>query len=119
MSSIATDAANDIYRGPDGNLAIVTGIDATLQECEHVMKAQQGEMPLALTRGVPTMATIWDRFQPVQFIAAGRAMLLSIAHVVAVRDFKVVRNGDVANYAATIQTDFTSNISLNGEIIQP
>jgi hypothetical protein len=106
MTSLATNSRNDLYVGSDGNLAVARGLAAVIQDCEHVMKAQLGEMIFATQRGVPTFGTIWNRWNPVQFEAYGRRMLLTVANVVAVTIFDIERDGDTARYAATIRTTF-------------
>lgn len=116
MTSIATNSRNDIYVGSDGNLAMVSGIAAVEQDCEHAMKAQLGEMPLALDQGVPTMATIWDRWNPVQFEAYARRMLLSVQDVTAVTSFTLTRSSGVASYVAVIQTTF-GETTVSGDLL--
>ena len=118
-TSIAVDANNDIYLDANGNLAMVTGLDAVAQDCLNAMKAQLGEMPLALTRGVPTDATIWSRYLPAQFEAASRALLLTVPGVVSVKAFDVTRAGNVASYVATIQTIYSDDLlTISGDLVQ-
>lgn len=118
MTSFATNADNDIYLGTDGNLAVVRGIDAVRQDCEHAMKAQLGEMPLALGRGVPTLTTIWANWRPAQFEAFARKILLTVPGVVAVKAFNISRLAGVASYVAEIQTGFSQqSISISGNLV--
>lgn len=120
MTSFATDARNDIYLDAAGNLAMVAGLDAVKQDCEHVMKAQVGEMPLALDQGVPTLTTIWANWRPAQFEAYARKMLLSVPNVVAVKTFTLTRAAGVASYVAEIQTVFSDQpLALSGNLVQP
>lgn len=119
MTSIATNANNDIYLDANGNLAMVTGLDAVVQDCEHVMKAQLGEMPLALDEGVPTLTTIWASWKPAQFEAYARAMLLSVPGVVAVTAFTLTRAAGVASYVAEIQTIYSEQaVPISGDLVQ-
>lgn len=106
MTSLATNARNDLHIGADGNLAVVRGLAAVVQDCEHAMKAQLGEMLFATTRGVPTFGTIWNKWNPVQFEAYGRRMLLTVANVISVAVFDIAREGDTMRYSATIKTTF-------------
>lgn len=120
MTSFATNANNDIYLDATGNLAMVTGIDAVKQDCEHIIKAQLGEMPLALDQGVPTLTTIWADWRPAQFEAYARKMLLSVPGVVAVKGFTLTRAAGVASYLAEIQTIYSDQpLALNGNLVQP
>lgn len=104
MKSLAINGLNDIYIGADGNLAIVSARDAVLQNCATAMQAQRGEMQFDMGRGMPTRATVYDTYNPVQFIAAGRATLKVVEGVVSVEAFNISKTGEVMNYAATIKT---------------
>lgn len=106
MSSLAGDENNDLYIGSDGQLAFVTGLDAVLQDCECAMRAQRGEMVLALGDGVPTEETIWDQWKPVQFEAAARATLLGVPNVTGIKSFTLSREDGVASYVAEIESTF-------------
>lgn len=69
------------------------------------MKTQVGEVVLNLVRGVPTRETVWSNWNPIQFEAFARRILLSVPNVKAVVSFEVERVGDTAFYTATIQAD--------------
>lgn len=104
MTSLAKNAANDIYLGPDGNIAVVRDLDAVIQDCESMMYTQLGEVALDTSIGVPTLDTIWLGWKPGQFEAAARAALAPVPGVVAVRTFEITRAGGVAFYTAQIET---------------
>lgn len=53
MKTLATNGSNDIFLGHDGNLALISGINATLQTCEHVARTRLAELPYAQSRGIP------------------------------------------------------------------
>lgn len=106
MTSIATNANNDIFVDSSGNLAMVTGLAGVEQDCEHAMKTQLGEVVLNLQQGVPTDATIWSIYKPLQFEAAARATLLAVQNVLAVTAFSIDRINGVAVYTADIETAF-------------
>lgn len=111
--SIATNRNNDIFVGPDGNLAMVSGLDAIVQNCKNVMETQTGELVLNLPRGVPTLDTIFLKYTPEQFEVAARAMLLTIAGVLSVESFTIVKSRGVARYAAVISTIYGPGV-VNG-----
>lgn len=104
--SLAMTRNNDVLIGRDGNLAFVSGLDAVVQNCRSIMQTNLGECALDTTRGVPLFGAVFDRLNPQQFEAAGRAALAAIAGVVSVKSFTVGRRGAVTTYAATIQTLF-------------
>lgn len=104
MTSLATNSNNDIYMGPDNNLALVRGLAAVVQDTKNAVEAQLGEMPLALDRGVPTMATIWDSYKPAQFEAAARAIILTVPGVTGIKRFDIIQVSDQARYEAEINS---------------
>lgn len=105
MTSLAVNENNDLYLTPEKNLAVARGIEGVKQDCEHAMKTQLGELVLNLSRGMPTRDTVWLNWNPIQFEAYARRLLLSVPNVLAVVSFNIVRNGDTATYEATIQAD--------------
>lgn len=112
--SIATNSANDIYVGADGNLATVRGLQAVLQDCEHAMKAQLGEMVLATNKGLPTMDTVWLQQRLPQFNAAARRTLRAISGVKDVAAFVSAVEGNALVYRAVISTEYGTGIVTNG-----
>lgn len=104
MTSLATDTNNDIFMGPDKNLVLVRNLAAVIQDTKNAVEAQLGEMPLALDRGVPTMATIWDEYKPMQFEAAARAIILTVPDVTGIKSFNLVQVGDQARYTTEINS---------------
>lgn len=113
MKSFAMNSNNDMYIGTDGNLAIVSDIDAVMQNCRSAMQAQLGEMQFDTARGMPNRATVYDTYNPVQFTAAGRTTLAAVEGVVSVVNFTVQRSGDTLNYSATIKTIYGTG-AING-----
>ncbi|CAH0447781.1 hypothetical protein LMG10661_03854 [Ralstonia syzygii subsp. syzygii] len=106
MKSLATNQRNDLFIGPDGNLAVVGDIDAVMQDCQHAMQAQLGEMVLATDRGMPTMDVVWHNTNLVQFEAYARQTLRAVGGVVDVTTFDVAIVDGALRYSATIQTVF-------------
>lgn len=102
--SLAMNTSYDLYRDNSGNLAMVSGADATSQNSISAMSAQLGEMIYALNRGVPTRQTVWDRFDPAQFEAAARMVLLRVEGVIGVLAFNVAQVESVVRYRATLNT---------------
>lgn len=104
MISIRANERRDIGLGADGNLAFVTDLEAVIQNCVTAMSAQMGEMIYAMTDGVPTLTSIWDKYNPAQFEAAGRRTLRRVDGVQEVVTFTVTREGDTLQYSAVIKT---------------
>lgn len=109
--SIALNANNDIYIGPDGNLAFVNGVEAVQQDCLCAMRAQRGEMFLQLQDGMPNFDDVWLSKNIPKWTAAGRATLMSVPGVAKVQSFTVSINGDTLNYIAVIQTTYSPQLA--------
>jgi hypothetical protein len=101
---IAENENRDMFRGSDGNIAMLSGVDAVAQLAKSRMEAQRGEMKYAANSGMPTRATAWDTFNPKQFDAAARSILLGTPGVTGVQSFEMFRDGNDLNYTAVITT---------------
>lgn len=104
MRSFAVDANNDLFLDASGNLAFVTGVNAVGQNCQTAVKAQRGEMILAMNKGMPTRATAWDQYNPSQFEAAVRSIILSVDGVLSITAFAMVKQDNDLKYVASIHT---------------
>jgi hypothetical protein len=112
--SIAENVNRDMYIGDDGNVAFVTAIDATAQLCKSRIESQQGEMMYNASGGMPTRATAWDQFNPKQFVAAARSIMLATPDVTSVPEFDLQVQNNALNYDATIDTDYgTTTVSTS------
>jgi hypothetical protein len=121
MTSLALNSKNDIYLGPDNNLALVTGVAATEQDCATAVKAQLGEMPLALQRGNPYLTCVFLNWKPLQFQASARALWLNLwlGNVVSIQSFTMTRVNGVGSYQAQIKTTFSDiPLDLSGNLVQ-
>lgn len=108
------DSNNDLVIAGDGNLAISTGLAATLQACEHAAKAQLSEMVLAVDQGVPNFQTIWNGSPNVtQFEAYLRRQLLAVVGVTDVVTLDTNVSNNVLSYTATISTIYGQGV-ING-----
>lgn len=116
--SIALNANNDIYIGPDGNLAFVTGVNAVQQDCVCAMQAQLGEMFLEPTSGMPNFDDVWQQKNIPKWTAIGRATLVSVPGVTKVESFIVTQNGNQLNYVATIQTEYSPQLATVSGVFQ-
>lgn len=109
--SIGLNANNDIYIGPDGNLATVSGVFAVQQDCLCAMKAQKGEMFLQPNDGMPNFDDVWLTKNIPKWTAAGRSTLANVPGVTNVETFVVTLAGDQLNYVATIQTQYSLQLA--------
>ena len=56
---LAINSNNDIYRGSNGNIVLLSGQSAVQTACATATKAQLGEMVYATTTGMPTFQAVW------------------------------------------------------------
>jgi hypothetical protein len=102
--TLASNANNDLIVNSRGNLLIYRDLSAVAADCRSAMQAQRGEMVFAIDRGMPTLETAWNRYQPAQFEAAARKVILRNPDVRAVQSVTVTREREVLRYTAVIQT---------------
>lgn len=113
-TTLGTNANNDIYLGPDGNLVVLTGLPAIIAACETAAKAQLGEMVLAINAGIPNFQTVWIGSPKLAiFENYLRRTLQAIEGVIEVKETTTSVVGDVLSYTATIETIFGQG-QING-----
>ncbi|MEB5921430.1 hypothetical protein [Franconibacter daqui] len=115
MKTLATNDLSDIFRGPDGNIAMVSGSAALRQTCEHVSRTRLIELPYAQSRGIPFFdialgmapdAGLYDLYL--------RRALLTVPGVTGVGAINVSVEGGELHYTAEITTIYgTENASGN------
>ena len=104
---LQTNANNDIFTTPGGQLAVAVDLPAVLQQCQQAVQAQTNEMVYADNRGVNTFDSVWSGAPNLlSFEATARSQLDRIESVVAVEDFQAQLNGHTISYQATIRTTF-------------
>lgn len=114
MRVIAVDSKNDIYIGPDGDMAVATELQAVMQAAQQAAQTQLGEMMYAVDQGVPNFDSVWNGAVNVsQFEAYLRQTLLAVDHVTGISDLAITVAGNKLSYVATIETDFGPG-ALNG-----
>jgi hypothetical protein len=112
--SFGVDENNDIFIAPDGRLSVVVDLQSILETCAHAVKAQLGEMVLAVDQGVPNFQTIWNGApNVVQFESYVRRALLSVDGVLEVTELDTDATTSVLKYTATIRTTFGEG-TING-----
>lgn len=102
---LQTNDKNDIFTTPGGRLAIVTDLQAVIQQAEHAIAAQQGEMIYALTRGTDIERNLFSGSpNALSFESFARAALDRIPQITNVDSFDIELNGSTLSYTATITT---------------
>lgn len=114
MITISTNSDNDMVVGGDGNLALVTGIEACSQTAAHYAQTILNEMIQDYDRGVPFFIVAFGPSVSIpQFEAAMKARIMQAPEVVGIRSFETTQDGDVLRYTATIETSYGS-ATING-----
>lgn len=115
VQTFGINSNNDIYLGDDGNLAILSDIDAIVDACETACQAQLGEMVLNNTLGLPNFQTIWVGSPNYQIYQSYlRNTLLAIPGVIEVISLEILPQGNVLQYMAEINTQFGLAEITNG-----
>ena len=118
LTIFAENENRDPYIDPTtGDLAVLTGAAAVGQLCKSRMEAQRYEMIYAMNQGMPTRAVAWDTFNPQQFEAAARLILLDTVDVVSVESFSMSNDDNTLAYTAVIQTIY-GQTTINGVAAQ-
>lgn len=127
VTTFAVNANNDLYLDTDGNIAIVTDLQAVLQACQQAAKTLLGEMVLQTDQGIPYFTAVWVGVPNLSaFQNALTTSWLQVTGVVSVdnlttKQAPVVIPGttltsEAVSYSATITTIFGSS-NLASEII--
>lgn len=105
MRTFATNENNDWYINSRGYLAIITGLPAVVQSCEHASQVLLGELPYAQTRGIAFFENgLTDSPKLGLYQVQLRRILLSVPDVTKVESIGFRIDGDVLSYEATIRT---------------
>lgn len=119
-STFGLNDQNDIYLGDDGNLVLLSGIEAIAGACETISKAQLGEMVLTTTQGIPNFQTVWVGVPNLGLWQSYlRNSLQNVDGVLQINDLSFTTNDGVLSYTATIKTVFgvtqiTNSIQIGG-----
>lgn len=114
MITISTDIDNDMMIGGDGNILVVSGVEAVSQTAAHYAQTILNEMIQDYDRGVPFFIVAFGPSVSIpQFDAAMKARIMQSPGVTAIRSFETTQDGDVLRYTATIETIYGS-AKING-----
>lgn len=111
--TLASDERNDLVLDRIGRILILSDAPAVAANCRSAVQAQRGEMQFAADKGLPTFATAWNRYNPVQFEAAARVIIRAVPGVLSIESFTVRRQGEVLGYTAVIRTVYGGAV-VNG-----
>lgn len=114
MRTLQVDKLNDIVRGPDGNIAMLTGVEAIGQTTVQYVRARRNEMIHNMDEGIPMDLLVWvGNPNEAQYEAAVRTSILQVEGVLEITDFSIQRVDDVLSYIAVIRT-IEGETTING-----
>lgn len=124
MSSIfAVNENNDIYATSANRLAIRRGIDAVLQNCEHVVKTRFTEVYYDRTKGVDYFGLVFTGSPNLPAYEADvRSLIAQVDGVRSITDFTYSLESGILSYQLTIATIYGEGTisgggSLDGIVI--
>lgn len=112
--TIGTNSANDVYLGPDGNIVLLSGIEAVAAACATASKLQLGEAVLQSGLGLPNFQTIWVGSPDYAIWESYlQTTLLGVLGVKQVNSITLSAKNNVLSYTAEIETIFGVTV-ING-----
>ncbi len=107
VQTLGFNANNDIYLGDDGNLVMLSGIEAVAGACETISKSQLGEMVLTTTQGLPNFQTVWIGVPNLRLWQSYLLTALqNVSGVQSVNNLSLQVTDGILAYTATIKTPF-------------
>ncbi|AZD85017.1 hypothetical protein C4K14_2183 [Pseudomonas chlororaphis subsp. aureofaciens] len=114
MKTFQADGSNDLVLAGNGQLSIISDLEAFTQSAKEYMQAVLGEMIHNADQGLPLEAVVWGGTPNVaQFEAAGRVRLMQVPNAQEVVSFTARLLGDVMSYTAIIRTPW-GEVPLSG-----
>lgn len=115
MRTLATNAQRDIFLGLDGNVSVVTDLDACLESCKRAGMVRLGELPYAQTRGAPFLE-IMESLDLSLYEFYVRQILLTVPGVTSVQSVEFSLANQRIDYTAQINTIYGTGSISNGDI---
>jgi hypothetical protein len=119
-TTLGLNTENDIYLGQDGNIVLLSDLEAIAGACETISKSQLGEMVLTTSQGIPNFQTVWVGVPNLGLWQSYlRNSLQNVDGVLQVVDLSFTTNNGILAYMATIKTAFgltqiTNSIQIGG-----
>ncbi|OWK36889.1 hypothetical protein [Fimbriiglobus ruber] len=114
VQTFGTNLSGDIYLGADGNLAVLSGIQAIAGACVTACRTQLGECVLQTGVGLPNFQTVWVGVPDYALWQSYlQNTLLAVEGVTAVQSVNLTALDNVLRFTAEIQTIYGSTV-VNG-----
>ena len=115
VQTFGTNGNNDIYIGREGNLVVLSGVEAVAAACRNVSLAQLGEEVLTVKNGIPNFETVWvGSPNYLLFQNYLRQNLLAVPGVLEVESLTISTENNVLSYTATLKTIYGTTELTNG-----
>lgn len=116
--TFGTNEDNDLYVGGDGNLVLLSGIDAVMDACRTAALTQLGECVLETGVGLPNFDAIFNGTPNLALYESYlRATLTNVPGVIAVAPIQIQVINHIMSYTAIISTQFSDqNVALTGVV---
>lgn len=115
MITFETDFNNDLVIGSDGNLSLISGINAVSQTAEHYAYTLRGEMMFAADLGVPFFDVAFGATPNIaQFESFMRMRIMETPEVIRINSFTAEQVNDSLIYNAEIETIYGAGVITNG-----
>ena len=102
-----TNEDNDFIIGDDGNLSLVSGINAISVVCQSQALVEKGEVEFDIEQGIPRFDAVWNGVPNIpRFDSALRNTILAVSGVKSIESLTISTASNVLSYTATIKTDF-------------
>ena len=112
MKTLAVNDNIDIYLGDDGNLAMVSDLDAVLQGCEQEARIRLGELPYAQSQGIPFFESVFTDSPDLGLYEMYlRRQFARVDNVVKVQSIAFNIDGNTLAYEAIIITTFGPGVA--------
>lgn len=110
-----TFEGRDLTIGDDGNLVIVTDLNAVLADAARAARTLLGEMVLAIDEGIPYFEVVWNGSPNLnQYQASLRDRILNVPGVLEVVSLSLGQSASTLDYEAVIRTIYGTGTVSNG-----
>jgi hypothetical protein len=107
VQTLGLNIENDIYLGADGNIVLLSGIEAVAGGCETISRTQLGEMVYSTTQGIPNFQAVWNGIPNFKIWQSYlQNALQNVSGVTQVSNLSFLNQDGTLSYEATIQTQY-------------
>jgi hypothetical protein len=106
-TTIALGVTFDMYLDANGNVPLLTGVQACEQDCQSAMQTMLREMPLDYNNGVAYFDAIFRQVNLGAWVASARQQLLNVPGVVKVPNLTAEIADNQLVYTASIVTVYS------------